>query len=230
MPVPTPQLTLCLLFTLTTTLTSLTFRNPNPVARSHHAKDTALQALPVTPAHRFYLFSIFSTLHTVLILLYPSPPRALCPHPANLNPALFTWSPQLRAVLAAMLAAAPLRLAAFRALGSNFTFHLTRPAKLVTTGVYARVQHPSYLPDAVLNTLALLLVWQADGVLGCWMPAGWVAWLVAWKSWGAVGFMVFYLVLLALRVRDEEELLRKTFGREWEEWHARTKRFIPFVI
>jgi len=34
--------------------------------------------------------------------------------------------------------------------------------------------------------------------------------------------------ILAGRVIDEEEMLKKTFGKEWEEWSARTKRFIPW--
>jgi protein-S-isoprenylcysteine O-methyltransferase Ste14 len=34
---------------------------------------------------------------------------------------------------------------------------------------------------------------------------------------------------LAVRVRDEERMLRARFGKEWEDWHARTKRFVPGV-
>jgi protein-S-isoprenylcysteine O-methyltransferase Ste14 len=35
---------------------------------------------------------------------------------------------------------------------------------------------------------------------------------------------------MSARVRDEEAMLRGKFGREWEGWHRRTKRFIPFVF
>jgi protein-S-isoprenylcysteine O-methyltransferase Ste14 len=29
------------------------------------------------------------------------------------------------------------------------------------------------------------------------------------------------------RVHEEEAMMKETFGKEWEEWHKRTKRFIP---
>jgi len=29
---------------------------------------------------------------------------------------------------------------------------------------------------------------------------------------------------------DEEKILRDTFGKEWEIWHQKTKRFIPGLI
>jgi protein-S-isoprenylcysteine O-methyltransferase Ste14 len=36
--------------------------------------------------------------------------------------------------------------------------------------------------------------------------------------------------MLRKRVREEETMLKKTFGNEWEPWHARTKRFVPGVF
>ena len=29
------------------------------------------------------------------------------------------------------------------------------------------------------------------------------------------------------RVMDEEMMLKSTVGKEWEAWHAKTKRFVP---
>jgi protein-S-isoprenylcysteine O-methyltransferase Ste14 len=29
------------------------------------------------------------------------------------------------------------------------------------------------------------------------------------------------------RVKEEEMMLKSTFGKEWEVWHAKTKRFVP---
>ena len=34
---------------------------------------------------------------------------------------------------------------------------------------------------------------------------------------------------LAFRVREEEAMLKKAFGNEWELWHARTARFVPGI-
>lgn len=36
---------------------------------------------------------------------------------------------------------------------------------------------------------------------------------------------VFGLISIWVRVQDEEAMLREEFGREWEEYHRRTKRF-----
>ncbi len=32
------------------------------------------------------------------------------------------------------------------------------------------------------------------------------------------------------RVRDEEKMLKDTFGKEWVEWSGRTKRFVPGIF
>lgn len=36
--------------------------------------------------------------------------------------------------------------------------------------------------------------------------------------------------ILATRVRNEEAILKNTFGSDWEAYHKRTKRFIPGVL
>lgn len=54
--------------------------------------------------------------------------------------------------------------------------------------------------------------------------AGWwlgMAALVATAgAFGAVG----------VRVRDEERMMKRTFGEEWEVWHSRTRRFVPWLF
>ncbi len=48
-----------------------------------------------------------------------------------------------------------------------------------------------------------------------------------------IGYLLTIVIgfcVLAIRVRDEEALLKTTFGTEWEEYHRRTKRFIPGLI
>jgi protein-S-isoprenylcysteine O-methyltransferase Ste14 len=37
-------------------------------------------------------------------------------------------------------------------------------------------------------------------------------------------------VMFALRVRDEERMMRRAYGKKWEEWHGQTARFIPWVF
>jgi len=38
------------------------------------------------------------------------------------------------------------------------------------------------------------------------------------------------LWMLWKRTLEEEDMLRKAFGKEWEEWHAKTARFVPGIF
>ena len=69
---------------------------------------------------------------------------------------------------------------------------------------------------------------RVDGVLGCSLGSGVVGWQ-GWKfiGWGLIGFGV---EAMRRRVVDEEAMLREKVGKEWEVWHKKTKRFIPFVF
>jgi protein-S-isoprenylcysteine O-methyltransferase Ste14 len=128
--------------------------------------------------------------------------------------------------LGLIFVAAPIRLLAFKQLGRNFTFQLARPQGLVTTGMYAYVQHPSYVTNMAVLWGNLLMMVGPGGAAGCWMPSAAVKWM------GVVLAVLCVIAVwgLSVRVRDEEEMLRREFGREWEEWHERTKRFVPGVF
>lgn len=179
-------------------------------------------------------------LHILQTSFYPSPPALLCPNPGNLSSELFTWSPYTAAALIAIIAAAPIRLLAFRQLGRNFTFRLARPSSLVTGGLYAYVQHPSYPTNWVVLVGNIALLLRLDGVFGCVLP-GWVVRSGMGMGMGngqGIGvwpvflgcFVVMVLWIVWVRVKDEEAMLKREFGREWEEYHGRTKRFVPGVI
>jgi protein-S-isoprenylcysteine O-methyltransferase Ste14 len=79
--------------------------------------------------------------------------------------------------------------------------------ELVTTGIYSRIRHPSYL--------GLLMT-----VLG---------WSLAFRA--GVGLLLTALLLLPLiaRIRSEERLLREHFGAEYVAYCARTSRLIPGI-
>ncbi|OJJ50677.1 hypothetical protein ASPZODRAFT_126597, partial [Penicilliopsis zonata CBS 506.65] len=95
--------------------------------------------------------------------------RYICPYGANLNEALFSWTWTSGVALLAIFVGAAVRLSAFHRLGSNFTFHLTAPDRLVTTGVYRFIQHPGYTGQFLVcgGCIGLLLRW--DGTPACWM-------------------------------------------------------------
>ncbi|KAI0372374.1 ICMT-domain-containing protein [Pilatotrama ljubarskyi] len=141
-----------------------------------------------------------------------------------------TLSRQFLLGLLSLICGAALRKWCYRALGRHFTFELAllKEHKLVTSGPYAFVRHPSYtgVLAALGGTLAMELApggWlRESGVLGT--ALGRVA--VAARVAGMVGSCVG----IVKRVRKEDEVLRKEFGKQWEEWVRRVPyALIPYV-
>jgi protein-S-isoprenylcysteine O-methyltransferase Ste14 len=227
-----PTITLSLLILLSTYLTALVFTPPNLNPTTQKVQDRVFQITGPTFLRLRRLLVLFvGVYHAYLTITYQSPPSSpllFCPRPENLNAALFTWNIHTILCIAAILIAAPIRLLAFRQLGPNFTFRLAAPKKLITTGMYAYVQHPSYTTNFVVIFTNGILFERVDGVVGCWLSAG----VVGSPWWRVVGwgFVAVGVRLAWMRVVDEERMLRETFGEEWEVWHRRTKRFIPLVI
>jgi protein-S-isoprenylcysteine O-methyltransferase Ste14 len=79
--------------------------------------------------------------------------------------------------------------------------------KLVTNGIYRFLRHPSYL--------GLLI-----GALG---------WALAFRSGVGVILAALNLIPLVARMNAEEALLTSEFGREYEDYRARTSRLIPGI-
>jgi protein-S-isoprenylcysteine O-methyltransferase Ste14 len=79
--------------------------------------------------------------------------------------------------------------------------------KLVTTGIYRLIRHPSYL--------GLLL-----GALG---------WALAFRSGVGVILAALNLIPLVARMDAEEALLTSEFGSEYESYRARTSRLLPGI-
>ncbi|KAH7123352.1 isoprenylcysteine carboxyl methyltransferase [Dactylonectria estremocensis] len=173
--------------------------------------------------------------HVLLIVFYPSPPTMLCPNPDNLSSSLFTWSAYTTVALVTIAIAAPIRLLAFKHLGQNFTFRLAKPNALVKTGLYAYVQHPSYPTNWLVLASNVALLLRLDGVFGCVLPTSVVRWGMGSGRVGVwpallVGLEILGLLGIWVRVNDEEAMLKREVGKEWEEYHQRTKRFIPGVF
>nr|VWO94183.1 C-24(28) sterol reductase [Ganoderma boninense] len=123
-----------------------------------------------------------------------------------------------------------LRMACHRALGRLFTWELSvrDGHTLATGGPYAVVRHPSYTGHALIACGNIVLL-ASEGSF--FVEAG---------LWGtgagrAVGCAVsVYMTLLTLtlfaRARQEDVMMRKEFGAQWEEWAERTPwRVVPFV-
>jgi protein-S-isoprenylcysteine O-methyltransferase Ste14 len=68
-----------------------------------------------------------------------------------------------------------------------------------------------------------------DGWFACYLPHH-VVNSIEWSN----GIVFLFLLAVAtyglrLRISEEELMLKENFGQEWEEWHAKTARFIPGV-
>ncbi|KAH6705140.1 hypothetical protein DL95DRAFT_446838 [Leptodontidium sp. 2 PMI_412] len=228
MDIPDPPTILLVLTTLLSTYLSLQcFTPPNPTPNSTVPDRITIFASPTFILVRRLSVVLVGIHHALLILNPISPTYLLCPNPSSLNLSLFAWTKHSAICLSLIVIFAPIRLLAFAQLGKNFTFKLAKPQSLVTTGLYAYVQHPSYIANAIVAAANVLLFERPDGLAGCWMSEG-VAKSPWWRvvGWGLAGAAVY---LGRVRVADEERMLKGAFGKEWEVWHQKTKRFVPGV-
>lgn len=173
-------------------------------------------------------------LHTfILSLLYPAVPQPFLGNGAEngLNEHLITWSPATAIPLALILfAGVPLRLVSYSSLGKNFTFALSKPDRLITTGIHRYMQHPSYTGVVVLILSNVALLARTDGAISCWLPQQWFQLLQAAEPTTLAVVVSMILFGVWKRVKQEERMLQAEFGAEWDKWHAETARFIPGIF
>lgn len=120
--------------------------------------------------------------------------------------ALPEWLQWVGVVLGA--ASIPLIVWNHRALGSNFatTLHVREEHTLATTGPYRWVRHPMYT-ILFIHLLAILLL-TAN-------------WLIGGVLLGAL------ILIVALRVQNEENAMIEKFGDEYRAYIRQTGRFMP---
>lgn len=203
------SVSLALACLLTGYLTSLSMTPPNPNPETKPDVDDRLRGVLTdrTIRNRRLLYNGLSVYHAVMVLVLAAatakePTSAsndgtvLCPWPENLNRGLlFTWSPYLAIALGLVcLVGAPLRLAAYGALGRNFTFHLQKPSELNTRGLYRYMQHPSYTGNVLVRGGCFVVFLRWDGVMGCWMPPTARAWL------DGFGWTVYVFMLVVMEI------------------------------
>jgi protein-S-isoprenylcysteine O-methyltransferase Ste14 len=111
--------------------------------------------------------------------------------------------------LVLFLAGSTIRLTGAHALGRQFSGLVTIQDhhQLMQTGIYGVVRHPMYL--------GLLVE----------MPG----FALIFRSRLAILYFILCLLLISLRIQQEEALLRRHFGDDYEAYCRRTRRLIPFV-
>ncbi|KAF8876394.1 hypothetical protein BD779DRAFT_1560467, partial [Infundibulicybe gibba] len=112
---------------------------------------------------------------------------------------------------------ASIRYSTFRYLGEMFTAELAlkKNSRLVTSGPYSVVRHPSY-SGVLLASIGIPLSilchgsWLAEcsGYAHSWLATG-----VIWAPAFAI-----YMFVLNGRIKREDAMLSKGFGNEWVEW------------
>lgn len=115
------------------------------------------------------------------------------------------------AVAALMAGSVSLFAAAAAEMGRNWSLvaRTRKDHELVTSGAFARVRNPIYTALALfLLSLAVSFGHESNLIWG--VP------LFAAGTW--------------LRVREEEVLLRQSFGAAYDDYAARVKRFVPGVL
>jgi protein-S-isoprenylcysteine O-methyltransferase Ste14 len=102
-----------------------------------------------------------------------------------------------------------LRLAPVFVLGRRFSglVAIQPEHRLVSSGLYGIIRHPSYL-----GLFVLLLGWG-----------------LAFRSGVGVVIALLSLAVLLGRIQAEERLLSETFGAEYDAYRARTWRLIPHI-
>ncbi|KAG2122585.1 hypothetical protein DEU56DRAFT_72513 [Suillus clintonianus] len=123
-----------------------------------------------------------------------------------------------------------IRRQCYRTLGRFFTFQLSvrEGHHIVTTGPYAIVRHPSYTSGLMHAIGALILHGSPDSWLrhsGVLDIPGVKTVVVTWLA-GIILLMTNGL----FRVSEEDEMLKRTFGDEWERWAKVVRyRLIPGI-
>jgi protein-S-isoprenylcysteine O-methyltransferase Ste14 len=99
-------------------------------------------------------------------------------------------------------------LRAIQVPGKQWTYEarVIKGHELITIGPYAIVRNPIYL-----------------GMLGLLVATG----LVFTTWWGLFIAVVFFLIGNQIRIRAEEELLRESFGSQFDDYTRRVPAFIP---
>jgi protein-S-isoprenylcysteine O-methyltransferase Ste14 len=104
-----------------------------------------------------------------------------------------------------------IRWISINTLKKYFTANLTiqEDHKLITTGIYKNIRHPSYLGGAL-----------------CFAGFG-----IALDNYVSLFFIFFInLILILIRIDYEEKILANKFGSVFEEYKKRTKKLLPLLF
>jgi len=85
---------------------------------------------------------------------------------------------------------------------------LQKDHRLVTSGPYRLVRHPRYLGGMIQGVGLSLL----------------------FRSWIGLVLTLIFTIIILFRIRDEEAMMSREFGAEWEAYCKKSWRLIPYVF
>ncbi|KAF5372570.1 hypothetical protein D9758_005217 [Tetrapyrgos nigripes] len=124
-----------------------------------------------------------------------------------------------------------IRVTCFQTLGSSFTFELSfrQGQRLIKSGLYSTVRHPSYT-GAVLSLGPMIVIHLSRG---SWVRESGILESTVWGRVVALvwfGGMAMMIYTVVVRIKSEEEFLKKEFGVEWERYKEEVRyRLCPGV-
>ncbi|KAK7683607.1 hypothetical protein QCA50_013445 [Cerrena zonata] len=169
-------------------------------------------------------FPALSTPHLIdTIVNYASPP------PNAIDRIRFSSTFLLGSLL--LIFGAAIRISCYYYLGKHFTFELSvhDDHKLVTSGPYSIVRHPSYSGNFLIVVGSLACQWGE----GSWWREFGIGETTIGRAWNTamMFILVTYTVVVLVRRTDKEDrMLRKEFKGQWDEWSKQTPcKLIPGV-
>ncbi|KAG2151102.1 uncharacterized protein EDB93DRAFT_320933 [Suillus bovinus] len=145
-------------------------------------------------------------------------------HPTPITPAFIAGS-------ISIAIGGALRLYCMATLGKLWSFHLSvrKEHRLVTSGPYSVVRHPSYT-GLLFQGIGVAIMY---GSQGSWMRQSGILQVPFIKVLAMSGFFVFITVtpwVSISRPVQEDQMLQRALGQDWENWAKKVKyRLIPGV-
>jgi protein-S-isoprenylcysteine O-methyltransferase Ste14 len=131
-----------------------------------------------------------------------------------------------------LLAGALIRTWAQRTLGEQYTWEVVvlPNHKLITQASYSIVRHPIYT-GSLLAIFGQVLFAFSNGTFfdECLVPTYPYAFMIL-KGVASVGMGTGFVTIIKRSV-IEDEVMKMTFGKEWEDWASKTRyKLIPGVF
>ena len=189
-------------------------------------------AYPSSPqrfSSRQYLAPLCNTIESVILLAHHIPTLGalylpFSAHMLQISPGFFLgWF--------LVCIGTTIRLRCYSELGKLFTFkiQILKDHKLITSGPYSVVRHPSYTSAIICGIGLTILQFSKGSLLSTLVQTHPIALALA-LLWGLV-YGVLTPVLMTQRVLLEDRLLKEVFQEEWVVYSKQTPyALVPFLF